>query len=298
MMIKEERAQGWREVNLSSHRARYPQPRDPGEHLPRNYIGCLSVGATGSGKTFAIVQLIKQMENAGVYDKDGNRVEIRTILIAPSADANPVYKTLSSISEDDIHLEYSDGLITEIKEDIKREREATEEYQEKMKLYKKLLKMKHEDDLTMEELFQLDQMNWQPPVPPRYPFGVITNLILDDLLGSDAFKSVGKSIVNNLWIQRRHFGINMYIATQNYKSIPKPIRTNANVIFLFRYGNSKVLAEDIYPELSRVLKDEKQFIELFEHATSQNPRDFLLVDLTKPASKTFRRGWDNYLVYG
>lgn len=297
MTITEERAEGWKEVNLSTHRARYPQPRDKGQHLPRNYIGCLSVGATGSGKTFAIVQLIRSMEIAGIYDNDSKKVDIRTILIAPSAHANPVYKTLESLDQEDIHLDYSDGLIADIKEQIKEERENTEEYKEKLALYEKMLRMKHEDDLTLEELFQLDQMNWQPPEPPKYPNGCVVNLILDDLLGSEAFKSVGKSIVNNLWIQRRHFGINMYIATQNYKSIPKPIRTNANVFFLFRFGNSKILAEDIYPELSRVLKDEKQFIELFEHATSTNERDFLFIDLTKPPERTFRRGWENYLHF-
>ncbi len=53
---------------------------------------------------------IVNYESSPIKDADGNILQIRTILFCPTgnSEANPVYKTLSSLDDDDIILQYSD----------------------------------------------------------------------------------------------------------------------------------------------------------------------------------------------
>ena len=283
----------WPRVNLTASAAKYPQSRT-NPHLPRNYMLAVVAGARGSGKTFAAVELIKQMERGQMTDPEGHARPVRTILVSPTALANPVYDSLGSLDPDDIHLDYSDDLIHKIVDDIKKTKDDAEEYQETMKVFRKWAKMRDENDLTFDELMLLAKHGFEPPPKPKYEWPPITNLVLDDLVGSQALRP-GRSPLTYLAIRNRHHACNIMLLVQAVKQVPKVLRNNASVYMVFPFANSKMILEDLYPEVSNILKEE-EFVQLFEHATTGDDRPFLLMDFTKDKKHYFRRKFDRYLL--
>jgi hypothetical protein len=285
----EEHKTAYRAIDLTHSRPEYAQAKT--DILPRNYFVLTCVGSRNSGKTFAIVQLIKQMEQHGVY-KGKNKVPIRTILISPTAHANPVFATLDSLAPEDIHLEYSDALIQQIQEDLEDTKAIAEEYQDRVALYKKLLKMRKWDDLTPEELMLLSTSDFAPPEPPKYPIPPVVNLILDDLAGTHAFRQ-GRNPLTNLLLRNRHHQLNIIICSQTLKGIPKTMRTNTNVFFIFKFANGKIIAQDLHEEVSNIVKEE-ELEELYNHATTGD-HDFLCIDFTKKRDSIFRKNLDTFI---
>jgi hypothetical protein len=98
----------------------YPQCRCG--KCPHFYWNLLSVASRGSGKTFNICKLIKHYEDNKLIDNDGVVHPLRTIIISPTLDANPIFKNLKSFDEADKYDFYSDDLLQTIIDDIKKEK--------------------------------------------------------------------------------------------------------------------------------------------------------------------------------
>lgn len=295
MRIIENKAHDFKEASLSHAKASYPQPVN--EHLPRNYFVLLACGSRQSGKSFAIAQLIKQQELTDVIDpKTKEKVGVRTYLISPTAEQNPVFGVLRSLTKSRTYHDYSEDLLKEILEEVHMLRAETETYQKRMKLWKRFVRT-GERGMSMEDLFELDLCGFEEPEKPEYPTGFICNLILDDLVGSNAFKATGKSLLNNLILRNRHHGINLFIANQALKGIPKAIRNNSSVFMMFKFANAKMVCADLQEEVSSHVTED-DFEAVYQHCmepTEQVPRPFLLVDFTKPRDKVLRKAWDTYL---
>lgn len=294
MTITEIISDTWKDIKLDQFKPNYPQSTNP--DLPRNYGVYLICGSRNSGKTYNTVQIIRNQELSGVYDKKKRKVPIRTILISPTAEQNIVFNSLESLDPDDIHLHYSDELIQDIVDDIKRVKQEAEDYEEKLELYNKMIKAKNLNDLTMEQLMTLSFMNFLPPEKPAFYPAPLVNLILDDLIGSQALRQ-GKNPVINLILRNRHIGTNVFILGQSIKSIPKPIRNNASVFMIFRYCNADMVKADIYEEVSNVLTED-EFIDIYNYSTEpddKTPYPFLLLDFSKSKDKLMRKGFTRYL---
>lgn len=289
-MIVEKQDPHWKPANLSFAKASYPQSGNMA--LPRQYWVAIFSGARQSGKTFAVAQMLKQFERDGCYDKEGNKYPMRTILISPTAHANPVYEALKSLDPADIHLEYSDDLVREILDDIQQVKADAEAYAQDIRLLRKASKLDDISKLKPDEIFRLEELNFEEPPKPRFTRPPVNTIILDDLIGSEAFKA-GKSPLTNALLRNRHFACNFAILSQSIKQVPKTIRQNANVFVMFKYANAKNILDDLYPEISSHVSEDG-FMKLYEHATDK-PHDFLMVDFTKPKELIFRKGFDTYL---
>lgn len=286
--ISETQLSTWHDRQLRFKKNKYPQPLNP--DLPAMFFVSLFVGSRGSGKTFAITQLLKQYEAAGFSGGEAMRV----ILMSPTHDANPVFTALRSLSSDDVISDYSDGKLLEVIDSIKAEKEDTERYKEELRVYQKF-KAGYIDMMTMEETAILERMMYERPVKCRYPHGVVNFLILDDLVGSSAFKSTGRSALTNLCLKNRHLGVSIMIATQNLKAIPKSIRTNTSLFILFRFASTRLILEDLYEEVSSTLTV-SQFERLYQHATDGG-HDFLVIDFSQPKEKRFKRSFKAVLSF-
>ena len=103
--------------NPTNSKLNYPQCRCG--NCPQFYFNLLSVASRGSGKTYNICKLISHYEQNDLIDNDGNIHPLRTIVISPTLDANPIFKGLTSLDEEDIHDKFSDellqGIVTEIR---------------------------------------------------------------------------------------------------------------------------------------------------------------------------------------
>jgi hypothetical protein len=286
----------WDNKPVPHKKNKYPVPLDP--NSPRMFFVCLAVGSRGSGKTFSIVKLIKQYEKFGIVSQiTHEKTAQRVILFSPTVDANPIFNSLKSLDKDDIITNYSDDKLVDVIDDIKHESDETKEYQRKLALYHKFVQhsKKKPEQLaklfTPEELIELEQMDYDKPPEPTYPNGCVNFLIFDDLIGSSAFKSVGRSALTNLVLKNRHLGCNILIATQSLKSIPKPIRNNTSLFILYRFANKKIVLDDLYEEVSGRLKP-NEFEEMYDFAT-EGDHDAMVMDFTGTSKDlTFRKNFD------
>lgn len=292
-MISTEKIENWDNKPIKHKKNKYPLPVD--KNSPRMFFVCLAVGSRGSGKTFSIVKLIKQYEKYGIMNQlTQEKTDQRVILFSPTVEANPIFNSLKHLEQEDIITNYNDDKLIEVIEDIKKEADETKDYQRRLALYHKFVKLAHKKDIakhfTPEEWSELEMMDFDEPLKPTYPNGCVNFLIFDDLIGSSAFKATGKSALTNLVLKNRHLGCNILIATQNLKAIPKSIRTNTSLFILYRFANKKIVLDDLYEEVSGRLKPE-EFEKIYDYAT-EGDHDALTMDFTGDKDNTFRKNFD------
>jgi len=279
---------------LSYDKLNYPQCTCG--KCPRFYWNMMNVGARGSGKTYTIVQMIKHYEKNKIM-KDGVVYKLRTHLISPTIQANEIYQSLDSLDMDkDAHENYSDKLILDIIEGVKERKQKYEDYLLYKKYYEKVMKTSpnkldklYDDNPDMFAL--LEQYNYQHPSEIEHENAEVNIVILDDLLGSDAFTRRTKSTLVNAMIKNRHMGICFALLVQSIRSVPKNIRLNCSVFQLATFKNKKMILEDIYEEVSNVI-DIEGFEKLYDYATAK-PYGSLIIDTTN--GKRFLSNLDSEL---
>ena len=104
--------------NPKNSKLNYPQCRCG--KCPQFYWNLLSVASRGSGKTYNIVKLIKHYEENKLIDNDGKIHSLRTIVVSPTLDANPIFNNLKSLAKEDKHEKYCDDLLQTIINDIRK----------------------------------------------------------------------------------------------------------------------------------------------------------------------------------
>ena len=285
--------------NPKNSKMNYPQCRCG--QCPNFYFNLLSVASRGSGKTYNICKLIKHYEDNKLIDNDGKIHELRTIVISPTLDANPIFNNLKSLDKDDIHDKFSDELLQSIVDDIKKNKEETDEYNKYIEAYKKVINIKEN---KLNEFFEknpeiydiLKVHNFEDPdeIPqPKYLLSPVNIIVLDDLMATGAFTNKKLSSLTNNLIKNRHNGISFAILAQSVRSIPKNIRLNCNVFFIGKFASKKVVLEDLYEEVSNVLTLE-EFEELYDKATEEQYGS-LIIDCSHK-DKRFMKGLDTELL--
>jgi hypothetical protein len=280
MVVVETKLDGFNH-KLSYDKLNYPQCSCG--KCPRFYWNMMNIGARGSGKTYTIVQMIKHYEKNKIT-KDGVRYKLRTHLISPTIQANEIYQSLDSLNMDkDAHENYSDKLLLDIIADIKDKKEKYEDYLLYKKYYEKAMKIPeskiekaYDDNPDMFNL--LEKYNYQHPSELEHEDPELNIVILDDLVGSDAFTRRTKSTLVNAMIKNRHMGICFALLVQSIRAVPKNIRLNCSVFQLATFKNKKMILEDIYEEISNVIGIE-DFEELYDYATAK-PYGSLIIDTT------------------
>ena len=247
------------------------------------FFNSLHIGARQSGKTYSVVKIIKHYENNKIM-KDGVEYKVRTHLISPTIQANEIYQSLNSLDmKKDTHENYTDKLIVDIIDDIKQRKIKYDEYLVYKKYYEKVMRTPDDklDNLYEKEpeLFNLlEKYNFQNPKELDHEPPEINIIVLDDLLGSDAFSKKTKSVLTNAMIKNRHIGVVFMVLVQSIRAVPKNIRLNCSVFQLATFKNKKMILEDIYEEVSNVINID-DFEELYDHATAK-PYGSLIIDTT------------------
>ena len=265
-------------------------------YLPKLYMCSMFIGSKGSGKTWSLVSLLKHYERSAILDKKGRKHTMRTILFCPTgnSDFNKIYTTLESLDqENDVILDYSDDKLLDKLHEIEEEKKFIEEYKEYVTVWKKYMKIDEDMSLlTHDELLILSKFDFTDPEnmkKPEYKHPRINFLIFDDLVGdAHAFKK-SHSALNNLCIKHRHLQCNLIFTTQYIKAIPPVIRRNLDIFIIFKFANVKSVTEQIYPEISGIIKEE-EFELLFDYAT-ENKHNALIIDQTSKQN-IFKLNWD------
>jgi len=283
----------------SSVRYKYETP----EMMPNLATQLLCCGAKGSGKTIAIVNLVKKLE----FD--------RVFLISPTAKSNHAILSMININPEDMYEDTEDlTIIDDIISKVEQEGIEYDEYHEKMKEYNEFIKKINNNEFNLISDNDLETfMNDSNEIvkPEHYLNGRRPKiaLVADDILGS-FLMSKGIRKVNNLAIKHRHIapvnaegggaiGISTFFLTQTFRcqtgGISKPIRSNCNSLIIFKTKNENEyndLAEEVAGEIGKEL-----FNKIYTMATDE-PHGFLFIDFNPKSShpSRYRKNLDTFLI--
>jgi hypothetical protein len=278
-------------------RIQYPVPIKANIQAP--YYCCVACGIRGSGKTYIVVKMLRNSEQSGFINPvTGGKVAIRTVLFSQTIQGNPIFKTLKSLDEEDMFNDYSEARLQELLDELKANRDETEERHKYIKAFNTFKSMSQKEFnkwTDVDAIMLLEQYDFSDPreLPPvKYPHGLICNIILDDVLSNkEAFSSKKSSLLNRLVLNGRHYQANVIICAQNLKAINKSIRQNTQVWFLFKTKSLKVLIEDIYQDLCSNILTEEQFLKLYEAGTIDDHSCFT-IDEKDEKQNRFKRNLD------
>lgn len=273
-------------------------PQSLNTSLPLLFHTMMLTGKKGAGKTYKLVKLLQAYEQSKIKDKEGIDYGMRVIIIAPTANSgsNEVYKTLKSLDEKDIYLEYTDAILETILNDIRAKQKEYEQFIVYKKIYDKFLRVKDTNKMNWDELEILESHDFKTP---REAYGdvkpIVTWIIFDDLVGTGAFNRKAKSAISNLTIKHRHLRTNLVFTTQSYKQLPMIIRVNIDILVLFKTGSDTELTK-IFEDVSGYIKYD-QFLQLYDYATEDKNDALIVINNSMEGKGTrYYKNWDVELL--
>jgi hypothetical protein len=173
------------------------------------------------------------------------------------------------------------------------------------------MKSKSLSNLTLEELTLLQYKDFvDPKDDPDAPRDKDDNilyhprmvfLIVDDLIGSDAFSSVKRgNFLNRLAVKSRHeseelVGMNLFFITQSFKAIPALIRKQSDIFVLLKSASRSYIIDAISEEVGSHFS--KQEIEEYYDEVMKIPYGSLILSIHKkelPENRV-RMGWNQVI---
>jgi hypothetical protein len=276
----------------------YPVPGHP--DLPRMYFAGLWVGGRESGKTFSCAQLLTMYAKFGIKESappfKNKPCRQRIIIISPTFKENTVLHDLANLDKrKDVHATYTDDLLRGIVKGIKEQQKEALEYRKQVLTWNRAVALddagREITELGGKGLRRLQKMNFEPPVAPEDDRLVVNFLIMDDMIGSSAYKQ-GRSYFTQSLLANRHIGMNVAMLVQTLRSgVPRAIRNNVSLFVLFKFADGTV-TEQLYEEVSNKIT-EVEFKELYAYATDA-PHGSLAIDFTF-GGVIFKLGWDRVL---
>ena len=141
----------------------------------------------------------------------------------------------------------------------------------------------------MEDRYILESRNFTKPTPIHRPSHL---LIVDDCQGTDMHTMARRDLMNHMTIKHRHIPLTICYLVQSWTGLPRVIRLNATHFLIYKTGNKKQLSQ-IYDNFATFVT-EAQFLEVYQHATSQ-PYGFLYIDTDpKEPHMRFRNGFNEF----
>ena len=281
-------------------KVKYPQCRDGDCGAPNNFYVSIFCGSRGTGKSYQLSKMLKTIEEKGTYTAEGQKIDNRILLISPTSfsPSNNCFKCLQGLDwEKDVMDDYDEDVFKDKIQEIKKDQDEAKEYQEYCRCYKIFETIKDVNKMKVPDMMRLFHKDYEHPDNlddiPKYKNGFITTIILDDLLGTRAFK-LGRNYLVNCIIRNRHTagGINFCIAVQAINSVPKNVRLNANFISMFKFANKQSVINDIMPNLSAWVSEE-ELMELYDYATDK-PHSSLIADMTR-GKPIFKQNFDKLI---
>ena len=259
----------------------------------------LLCGVRGAGKTNAMLQILN-IEKKGMLTDDNI-----VYWVSPTHDA----KVAEFADKYPDNMKFYDELNIKVFNEIIDEiRDRTEEWKQTkfiFDLFERYLK-EGDDKLADDEIEillksgildedvdvkkMIDEFNFE--YPPR------ATLVLDDSMGSPLISSSnskqGKEFTR--WaIRHRHDFTNLFILTQHFKGISKPLRTNANAVLLFP-SKDRATSKSIFDEFSSVFGGKMEnYLECLDMLDGEKVGSFLFIYYDK--DKFLRLGFNQDITF-
>ena len=259
--------------------------RDYPKALFKPHFTLMVSGKTGSGKSNAILNMLKQYDATATFQK--------RILISPTAMNDLKYHTSHW---DEVYDDYSDELLSTL---VQQQKEDIEEFDDnvvKIALAKRFFKCKPAQiatEFNQRELKLLSEMldqegDLHPPTQKfdQRPFAVV---LMDDLGGTNAYRQ-NNSTINSIICKSRHYLMNFVLCCQHPYQIPRACRSQISHLIIFHNRDKTIMKEIAKENCDNVSPEE--FLDLFETATA-DPHSFLLCDFK---TGEFRQNFDTKLT--
>ena len=281
-------------VRVPELHIRYAQTRAGPENLPRLHFLAAIVGSRGSGKTTALVRMLKAYFRAHSFDK--------MVLFCPTLRADPKYKALIQSAKKhavrvDTHESFDEGLFQGVVESIEADIEEEKAERDYAEVYARCVLKRGE--CSAEDLMLLEKHDYEEPTkPPKWLRGTPTTLLVfDDLVGNrDLYRSDAKGAVASFAIRHRHHHTSMVFLTQTFHNgVPRQLRSNLSLLILFANKNDSI-RKQIAAEFSSFVPQQR-FLDMWETATQTAAHHFLMCDFDAADPRLrFRKNFDQIFV--
>jgi len=243
-------------------RINYAQPRASPDNLPRLHFLAAIVGSRGSGKTTALVRLLKAYFRTHSFDK--------LVLFCPTLRADPKYQALVKSAERhrvkvDTHEAFDDALFESTVEQINADIEEEKAERAYAEVYQRCVVKGGEP--SADDVVLLEERDYEEPPKPKWKRGTPTTvLIFDDLVGNrDLYRSDAKGPVASFAIRHRHHHTSMIFLTQTYHNgVPRQLRANLSLLILFANKND-AMRKQVAAEFSSFVPQQR-FLDMWDSA--------------------------------
>lgn len=265
-------------------------PRPVPDGMPKLSFLMNVVASRGGGKTNAVLNFMRLYDKTRSFDK--------VYLFSPTYHNEPKNQLYNDLDVKlTVNTSYSDDIFREVLEEIRADIDEYKEYQRRMKLWEKFKKIKRIEQLSPEELIELDvDMGWEEPTT-EWKRGMPTScLIFDDLVGNkELYRSDSKGPFYNFVILHRHLLSSIIFLSQVWHNgVPRQIRNNLSCLMLFANKSDKMKLE-IAQEMSAFVKPD-EFVRMWDWATEE-PHSFFFIDMdAKDKRLRFRKNFDTLIV--
>jgi hypothetical protein len=251
-----------------------------------------TIGARGTGKTSAVLKMLKAYVDCHSYD--------RLYWWSPTAKREQKFRDFQSYCEKKgveivVFDTFSNQDLADTIEHLRAEIDRYKEYLTKLEIWNKFVRVKTVDAMTLDELMELDQMGWQKPTT-EYKYGWPSHAaVFDDCGGqSQVYRADCKGIVASTALLHRHVGLSMFFLIQIVANgVPRGIRSNISCWQLFPCRSKKLQAA-VAEELAFKVSPET-LMAVWDFATKDNPHDFLFADYDSPVPD-FRRNFTHRII--
>jgi hypothetical protein len=262
-----------------------------------SFFFALLCGVRGAGKSNSMLQILD-------FEKE-HLLQNESIVyfISPTRDA----KVQDFTDKYEDNMRYYDELniktFNEVLDDIN---DRIREWKEKKYIFDLFeIYLKNENEVNQEELniliesgildedTNIDELikTFNFHHPPR------STLIIDDSMGSPLISSSnskqGKEAIK-FFIRHRHAYCNVFLLSQHFRGISKPIRSNTNMVLLWASKDRSVL-KSIFDEFSPLFKGKMENYEEALQLVESKPHQFLFMFYDE--IKFLRLGFDQEITF-
>ena len=277
---------------VSNNIPEYTERKTP-PNMPKLHMLCAVVGSRNSGKTTTALRMLKMYVKSKSYDK----IFWWSPTAAREAKVQAFIEDCKGKCEVEIIDHFTETDFQERLDWFKSEIDEYRRYKKQMEAWKRYIKHKNADDLSLDDLMLLEEIDFEKP-STEYKNGFPSwALIWDDEIGNKTiFSPTCKGATSKFWILHRHLSCSVFILSQVVANgIPRQIRGNISLWILFSCKSDN-LRKDVANELAFKVTPE-QLLEIWELATKK-PHDFLMCDYDCPQEEhMFRRNFTDLILW-
>jgi hypothetical protein len=253
-------------------------------HLPRLHCLCGAFGVVRSGKSNALVNLIKAYHECGGLNM--------IFCISPTYDSNTSLQTLP-FEKNGVFTDSTSSVLA-LERIIHMIQVRNEEYKSE-KIYKSAFKAWRDGKATPEQHVVVNRQNYRLPMTIPWPQ---PGIFIDDMTHTELMANTINNKLSHLSLHHRHLdgvGVSIFQAFQTFKSgMPRVVRANLGLIMLFPTCNMREI-EEIYSEVSNNITFDTFKKLLFE--ATKGTHDFLLINkLADDPCKQFGINFDRVFI--